>query len=605
MVVVNPEPGLLFGAANLVGTDAELAANGYRLCVLGDDLTWGNPAAIQRKVNSWLQDGAIVELQGYDNRDDMVVPVLVEGVDLDKVALGEAALMAECGRPNTLTWTPPDGVGAPTVFSVVMSSLELDTDDLRENLLERVYVLRIQAEPFARSQNMVTVTVVAPTEEQELVTVDDCSSLTGWAVSYSPPAGSPGQPGPSGPNSLGLFFDTVVGQSQNWSPGTGFAQVTLTRTGLSASIATTPYLRVQVSAESSGEATQVGLPVFTVDGVVVPVTLQEGTSYWLDTTGLGLGSTIESVAVAAKFQTTSGSTILYIQLSVSDISRSNILGSQSTNRQLARTIEVAGSARTQASLSLSDETNALGSVLIYSTKSRPGLAQPNLRQFLTSGNTETGDDTTVSGFTSDLTDMHTFDIPAASLQPGGHVLMVRMLSLFGGDYTFDWAARSRVGGVNLPDAKPQEGTIILSMGADAIVTVANRLNLPPRKLGPNGVVRIELTCFGGVMDEAWLFNVETGFLTQVDCGTGTPAAGGPSNRLWLDAPTVSSPVPALYLGTEADRSDSFHAADEAESFLVHEFAPPSMNVFTVTTGSDASTVAMSHYPRWHSHAVTP
>jgi hypothetical protein len=108
-----------------------------------------------------------------------------------------------------------------------------------------------------------------------------------------------------------------------------------------------------------------------------------------------------------------------------------------------------------------------------------------------------------------------------------------------------------------------------------------------------------------VIDEAWLFNIEGGNLTQVAAGSGTPAAGGPSNRVWLDAPYVDVPNPAVYLGTEEDRSDSFHAGPEMDSIAVHRFVPPLMFVHSVTTKSVASVIELNHHPRFHTHVARP
>lgn len=597
--ILTPLHALTFGPLNLIGTAADLIADGFKLETLGTDADFGNPVPIEEKVISWLQDGAIVALQGHDNRD-MYMKVLVSAEDSDGLAQGEAALMLQTNKRNTLIWTPPDGAGEPCVFDVVMSHIELVTDLDSELYLERTYGLRIQAAPFARAKDLVSVTKAAPSGSQTLTTVDNGSSFTGWTA------------GPANGTAGGTITTGVSGGTAVFVNGAAFTQfgsphmftIKLVRSGLSASLATTPYIRVDTTLALAGGMFKLTFqPTFVLNGVTVPIAIQYGNIYWLDTTGLGLGSTLNTFEVnwAEVYATGSTGTV---NLSVADVSRSNVLGEPSTGRQLARTLEVAGTARTQGNLLLEDASNALGSVLVYTCPAVAGLVQPNLRTMLSSGNSQTVDSTTVSGFTSDLSVLHTFDIPVTGLLEGGHILLARVKHAASGARTLTWSAKARQGSTTL--AGSQDGTTNITLttgGAYQIVTVA-KLNLPPRKLGLNGKVRIELTASSGVtLDEAWLCNVESGKLTKVECGTAAPSAGGAANRLWLDAPSLESPEPALYLGHASDRSDSYHAASEAESFLVHEFDPSSMNVFTVTTNSTASSITLSHYPRFHTHVV--
>jgi hypothetical protein len=60
------------------------------------------------------------------------VRVKFKATDLDKIAAAEEELMAEVGKRNTLTWTPPNGLGAPTQFVIVTSSMDYIPNDVAE-----------------------------------------------------------------------------------------------------------------------------------------------------------------------------------------------------------------------------------------------------------------------------------------------------------------------------------------------------------------------------------------------------------------------------------------------------------------------------------------
>lgn len=596
----NPDPQLTFGAVNLIGTDAELAANGYRFEALGDNATWGNPLPIDQKVISWLQDGAIIARTGYDNRE-MFIRVQVVGEDSNKLAVAEGLLVTEVGKANLLTWTPPDGDGEPCVFSVVMSTLEFDFNDIDEVREQRVrtYGLKIVAEPFVRAVDVITVSSPAPTVTQAITVVDDCTATTGWAWQSQPAGGSQstGTPTVVGGTYIGKGFSDV---------STAVAtRIALVRTGLSQSLTGTPYIRVDVAPASQFVWTSRALgttgPTFKLNGLDVSIAAQEGYVYWLDASSVSV-TTLTSVAIT--IQVIGNQTTNSVTLNVADISRSNVLGTQATNRQLSRTLSIAGSARTQGSLSLADASDALGDVLVYTTPTVPGLATPNLRQFLVLSGTETPDASTVSGFNSEMNIAHRFDIPAENLQAGGHVFMARITGLTATE-TFVARTYSRQGSSDLLPYQPSQSVTADFTSGEYKILQFGIFNLPTHQMGSDGIVRMQIDAVSDdwLVDEAWLFNIETGRLTWVEAGAGTPAAGGPSNRLWLDAPTLANPSPGVYLGTEADRSDSFHAGAELVKFEDHQFAAGSMNVTTVTTESTTADLEFSHAPRFFTHVA--
>lgn len=594
-MIPNPDPKLTFGAINLIGTDAELAANGFRYECLADGTEWGNPVAIEQKVISWLQDGALLSLTGHDNREAMVVRIRIVGEDSNKLALAEQALMLETGKSNTLTWTPPDGGGAPCVFDVVMSNLEHSFDDLGEirSLRERVYTLRIQALPFARSETLVTVDSPAPAGTQTVTVIDNGSSATGWTYTHTPPSGSPVTGAAS--QNAGYVFT----QASNISV-TAATLVALARSGMSANLAGTPYISVDISPYPYLVGTAyVGGLSFKLNGLPTTPSVQEGDTYWFDASALGI-TTLTDFSITASVKGTVPANETY--LSVNTLSRSNFLGTQATNRQLSRVVPVAGSARTQVSLALEDASVALGTALVYTCPVVPGIIQPNIMAWIDPAFTPTPDATTVSGFTQNINATAYFNLPADSLLPGGHLLIARVKNAATVTEGITWTAYPRMGTTNLPGEQTGAEFVDFTAGVWQTVTLGT-VNLPPRGLGADGIVQLWLSGNDVVLDEAWLFNIESGRLTWVECGTASPSAGGTSNRLWLDSPSLTNPAPAVYRGFAADRSDSYHVASELLSFGNHEFTPPTMNVFTVTTNSQAADLSLAHYPRYHTHVV--
>lgn len=125
------------------------------------------------------------------------------------LALGEMALQKQCEQPTELVWTPPDGVGEPSVFDIVWSHLEPVYDLPRlpglgmEQVVTRsqTYLVRMQALPHARTRDRVateaTEVVVTPT----YTLIDDGSSLTGWSEV-------------GGDGSLSIVSGMVVARSQ-------------------------------------------------------------------------------------------------------------------------------------------------------------------------------------------------------------------------------------------------------------------------------------------------------------------------------------------------------------------------------------------------------
>lgn len=170
---------LQLGGLNLIGRVPQ--GEDYRITTQGDEASWGNPVSVTRTIKGLLQDGARVALESWDNREAFL-RITVEGDTAAGLAAGEAALMAELGKRNTLTWTPPQGFGPPTVFEVAWSEMDHEFVDVHELLGRRTYGVRLTLAPFARSVEETVVEAVTGSDEPVVETVlDDGSDATDWS----------------------------------------------------------------------------------------------------------------------------------------------------------------------------------------------------------------------------------------------------------------------------------------------------------------------------------------------------------------------------------------------------------------------------------------
>lgn len=587
---------LVLGGFNLINPSGGVK-------VMSEGTSRGAPVPIEVAVKTWLQDGSIVVTQGYDNRDVML-RVRLYATDLVSLAATEAALVAELNKPNTLTWTPDPNTPA-SVFVVVTSSMDYEEDDAAEAQGDpwRTYTLRLVCEAFVRSAAEVTVAALAASGVTTTL-VDDGSVTTNWTgaingVSTSPSVVS----GAVGISSAG----TLDAQNK--------ATVDLTRTS-AITTSSTKYLVVDWKG-------QAGLnPVIsaTGDGVALLRVGQSPspTSGYTRTWFYAAASSVTALRLRVSFDGTGmslpqGSSVT-LAFFVDNIDRSDIKPTSGTARQLVRSLDVSGSARTQGSLAIEHGSSALGDLLAYIWPDSSNAYLPPLRPSRVSGGTVTGDSTTVSGSTEPITGATaTFDVPLSKLIAGSHLLMARLKpSVVTLAATVSWTAQTRINSVNVGAALSGSTALILSNGlsqpAFEIIPLA-RPQLPPTDAdtqSTTSVVRVTLTATSTgtvTLDEAWLFNTTIGSLVQVGCGTASPSSGGSANRVFIEPATVGRPRPTVRIGFASDRSDSFFPPTFS-SWQFVEFNPPRDNVLTVTTNALDASVTLRHYPRWHSHAAS-
>lgn len=584
MKVQNPQHRLRFGDIDLIHT-----WSGGSIETLADDATFGNPQPVEVAIRSLLQDGSIVVTQNYDNREAFF-RIKFKGADSKQLAELEARLFAAVGKRSTLTWSQFDGFGAPTVFDVVTSSVEVaDIDDVDELNLQRVYGLRLVLLPFGRSEAEVSITSLGFLASPTTVDINTCGATTGWV-------GSPGAV-----STTSGYVETVSSLSTNQ-----IKEFSLTLTTAAVNMTTTPYLIIDW--QKGGHVGYGTRPYRAYADGVELTKIADGTSpTGFRRTWFACPDT--SITVIKFWLYLKGTFNGTARLQVDNVARTDSPPGLGSAKQRYQSVEIAGSARAQASIEISDPTDSLGDCLVYTSEVDAGL-QPAMRKWKTSGGADTADVFLVSGARTPMaaTDF-VMDIPTQYLRESSYALMARTRTAAAGPAVITWSARARIGSTGVGPTVSGSASV-LGGGSVWYISTLGSLELPTLKVpaGSAGLTRITLGTAHADMDvdEVWLFDLKNGALTQVACGTEpatAPAAGGASNRLWILPATLEQPSPQVLIGNASDMSDA-HFPVTMESWGTHEVAPPIVSVFWVTSQAVASSMTIRHYPRWHTHAVS-
>jgi hypothetical protein len=573
----------------------------YTIKALGTDsgTTFGSPEAIVGRLRSLLQYGSIAYHEGVENRLPAVA-VIVGGPDAGAVAEAEAALMAELYRPNTLTHTAADGYGAATVFDVYTSSLEPVPDDLLETVRsEVVYMIRFECAPYVHSEG-ITETPALAASGTTTTSVDAMSAATNWTAAANGAAVTPVSAG-GALTATSASLDATVA-------------VTLTRTA-TIDTSATKYLVIDWKVGAG-----VNLLSFTATADNVALTkVASGPSPTAGYTRTTFYVAAASVA-AVTFTATTNSPhpgfrpTVARSLTLDQLSRSDVRPTLGSAKQQIRTIDVGGSAPTTGSLSVEHATSALGDVIVYTYPDDDGQYAPPCRNYrVPGGPTPSADAAAISGYVDIIDTASVFDVPVAAT-PDGEYLVVPRIGRhdgFEGTHTVNWSWAAYLNGVAIPNSGGDIAAYTALFG-DLDFHRFGVVHLPLIDTAPHGTA---VTRFSFVsanpgsdniyFDDLLLFNMTTGRLTQVSCGTAAPSAGGASNRLWIESPSLANGGLGRYLrGYADDQSDAFSAYPTMETPGVHEFEPPRIKVYTVTTNpTTAADVAFAHRHAWHSRAA--
>jgi hypothetical protein len=156
-ILANSKHRLDFGPLDMVSRDGPRGAYWFQVSSKGYDP--GSPESVKEIVKSLLLDGDFNRRRRYSNRSVTFV-VTIEADDGDALARGQYALEVEVGRhANTLIWTPPDGVGAPSVFEVVSGVIKPLFDDLDELRVRRKFTVTLECKPGVRPTTPVSFTL--------------------------------------------------------------------------------------------------------------------------------------------------------------------------------------------------------------------------------------------------------------------------------------------------------------------------------------------------------------------------------------------------------------------------------------------------------------
>ena len=549
----------------------------WNVKVASDEVSWGAPEAVDVTVQTLLQNSSSVVTDRYDNRV-MQFKVALSAADGIVLAQAEAALFAELGKRNLLTWTPPLAYAPPTVFRVVTSSMAPDFDDLKEMRGWRVYALRLVCEAFARSVDEVTVEAVVQDEDPPApvdTLVDNCSSTTGWSSAKS-----------------GMSIATSGGSIYT-DPATGIPAVRRTGT---IDMSATPYLVLDIKTPAGSAVPKVQI---NAGAQLSPMAI--GTSpftgyvrYWY----LSPVTSITVFVVSCDIQPV-GTGRLYI----AEVRKQNSPPATGTLRQKFFNADVAGSAPSDGTLEVHHGTDGLGQVLLYTWPQTGGQGfTPALRELKSASGTTTSDTALVSGARNDIAATAVaYDIPGAQVTPGTYEVGAWMQSDSATARPVTVLAETVIGSTVVGST-----TFTKSVDFDATSTwyyvPLGRVELPVNHLpvDTEATVRVTLSsseASGIDVDEAYLFNVESGALTVVDCGDST--------RLWVNSATLDWPMPSIMVGDAEDGTDSYSPADESVTAPgVHEITPPSINVFAVTPGALDAGVRLRSTPAWHTNAAS-
>lgn len=574
---MNLIPRLLFGDLDL--TDAP-----YSL-TFGRD--FGAAEVGSESLALLLQDGEIEVSTRAGNRT-MTFAVLIEG-DMLTMAEAEATLAFEADKPrNTLILEPGDDFGPPAVYETFRAQATQEfTDEAEMNGL-RVWRVTLRARPFARSSTLVeSIGTSAGGVTPTVVTINAGDAVTGWAV-----AGPPGSL-----TDQGAYLRAAM---QTSGPGFGTTQWTYTPAS-PIDLSVTRIVSLVMWGGSTTETSLSATPRFYADGTEYPL-LQVSTEtgsrqrfYYQVPPGV---SSAASIGWASPITTSIGN------VNFTSLQRTDMLPAIGTTRQKSRTVQVAGSARTEGSLTVEHESSSLGSTLIYTWPQ--GLAAgytPPLRARRVSGGTATTDSSLVSGARDLLDTAVVFDVPVSDLIAGTHQLVTRLKSDAATAQTVNYTAQLRIGGADVGTATT--GSHVHTFGTTNAWrnVVLGRLMLPPADVpaGSTATVRVTLVAASAGasnidLDDAWLFNTTVGDLSWVECPS--------SQRLWLNTATTQVPRPTVYRGNAEDQTDAAYPGDDLRAFGSHRFTPPLMNVFTVTSGALDAAVSLTHYPHFIGHPTS-
>lgn len=595
--IYEPEAELFLGPLDLVGFDPE---SPFRLEALSTDggTSWGNAGAIDVEMRSFLQHGSLVVTEGWENR----VLTLAVSVTEDP-GLAEAMLLSQLHKPNTVTYKPRTSP-VRTVFQALTSTLVPVDDDLLENFdAEVIYQIKLTCRPFARGDDLITVEALAAGEGGQITaTIEDITTgSTGWTgLAYK--------------TSGGMVLSTdvdVLADGVEIAATLADAEITFFFTKTYPAVDTTElhYLAVEWRYNTTDKNSPTiklrdpddPAPVefSAVASMVSPDDAGFIRSFY-DISGLDQFTVFE-------FSGALGGASPTARMAVGNLALTNYFGTGSPRQQLRR-LDLHGTMPTTGSLEIHHPTQGLGETLFYSCRGDSGGYNPACRSYLQPRTDPSVlDPTAVSGYYDPLMNSEPsyFYIPNAALPTGDYTILASM-SLEGGTVTLNGSASAWM--YDAPIGEPEtfaDALVVNSTDGQYRLIELGDIHFPVIKASDGSLSRTSVTIsvtssdFDAVFkfDDIFLLNLSTGQFTLLNCGTGEPVAGGPSNRMWIDSPDIgNSGQPEIWRGSAVERSDAVGAWIYAEAVDIHEFDPQyDVTTFLITLGPDTAPAVRFHY----------
>lgn len=586
---------LILGGFDLIrGT-----GDGWWVETIAEGMSFGEAEPNEVIQRTLLQDGDAVTIDRYGNRViTYQVRILARSAAI--LAKAGALLDAEIGKRSTLTWTPPstpdEDAPPASVFEVFSSRKSFEFNDLGEvkpGTIGRIWTITLTCHPFAREADETVVSAVGPGEPPptpSTTTVDECSSIGGWKKVET------------GLPETVTVVSGAIRVTKNSQPAQQSSPVRVRRDGV-VNLTGTPYLLVDIKM-TSGTVAYLSSTVLRVDDGSPIYPVATGPSPDDNTyTRLWFLPEVASFSTMTLSVNMIGISTGLRGLGIDKVIRTNVGPYIGSGAQQFRQLQVGGSARALGSLLVEHETLALGDTLVYTNAEDGSGYQPSCRQYRVAGGSQASDSTAVSGTADALNGgtAFTVEIPAGRVPAGSYAALGRLRAAATGFPGINWNVSSMVGTTKM-GARSGSTTFGLTASTWTIQQVAN-VTLPTVALAPgsSSKIRIELASASALeIDELWLFNMTTGDLTWVNCGTASPSAGGSSNRLWVDTANLDWPRPAVWLGNAADGSDRRHvlAATEEQSRGTHTFPPGVVNLFTVTPNAPLAAASLRFFRRF-------
>lgn len=571
---------------------------GFTVTVMKNGTRFGNGDPLIKTINTLSTNGSWEKISRFGNRAPALI-VKIEGETPAGLNAGGNWLSSLMGS-GALEWLPPDQQ-VWTVFDVVSCYIDLTEDegwDLDETKWIRKYRIPIKALPHSRSREL-TLTPALPLASTPIVDelVTDASSATGWTGAWS------GKIVRSGDVSASITPEVVSGRVRVAMPSVERSiRVVMTSAYTFADPvpADTPVLQVDyrllgattllpATVSVGGGASMTLLPMWAT--AVDPGT-GAGTAYYRlpdGVTALTMRATVRDYEAAGAM------------IEVDQVRRLSRLPDSGTNRQKVAAITPGGSAPAEGSLHVSHPSAGLGKVLIFTYPL--GRPSPELMQHRYASATPAADEATVNGNWIALqTSPLVLRIPDAQLPTRGRATLWARLRVDSAPATVRCLLNTQMPPTIV--GKTQTHEVTVGNGSPVLVPLG-LFTLPGATTGPAGVTIVNIARLSGgdvFVDGVWAGGQdEESALTIVDCGTGTPASGGPSNHMWINAPTGETPAGEILIGTSL--SDARWPSLIQAGPEIHRFGRDGVACLTVTCGATDASTDFAHFKRWDHFAA--